>query len=108
MGDASFLQSSFLGGEISKFAQGRYDRPDYRTCMQICFNGFPTEQGGWVRRPGTQFAGTTRGGAPGRVVRFDFEAVAPITLEFTDGYLRFRNGATWATTNDIQSVSSIS
>jgi hypothetical protein len=108
MASASYQATSFLGGEISKFAQGRYDRPDYRTCLNVCFNGFPVEQGGWVRRPGTQFAGTTRGGTAGRVVRFDFEQVAPYTLEFTDGYLRFRSGTAWATTNDSQTVSAIS
>jgi hypothetical protein len=108
MAEASYTRSSFLGGEVSLFAQGRYDRPDYATCMSVCLNGHPVEQGTWTRRPGTQFAGTTRGGAAGRVVRFDFEAVAPITLEFTDGYLRFRSGTSWATTNDAQTISAIS
>jgi hypothetical protein len=108
MAEASYTRSSFLGGEVSLFAQGRYDRPDYATCLSVCLNGHPVEQGTWTRRPGTQFAGTTRGGAAGRVIRFDFEAVAPITLEFTDGYLRFRSGTSWATTNDAQTISAIS
>lgn len=108
MADASYLQSSFLGGELSQWAQGRYDRQDYRSCLAISLNGHPVEEGTWTRRPGSGFAGTTRGGAPGRVVKFDFEAVAPYTAEFTDGFLRFRSGVAWASTNDSQVVLGIS
>ena len=108
MGSASYQATSFLGGEISKFAQGRYDRPDYRTCLSVCFNMHPIESGACVRRPGSQFIGTTRGGALGRVAKFDFEAAAAYMLEFTDGFLRYRTGTRWATTNDGQTVAAIS
>jgi hypothetical protein len=94
MAGASNLISSFLGGEISKFAQGRYDKPDYRNSMRSCLNAFPLEAGAWARRPGTRHAGTTLNGAPGRVMEFDFEQSKPYTLEFTDGHLRFRSGPT--------------
>src|SRR5258708_4886707 len=100
MGEASYAVPNFLGGEISKFAQGRFDKPDYRTSLNVCFNSFPVEIGTWVRRPGTQYAGHTRGGTPGRGIKFDFEQAIPYTLEFTDGFLRARNGAALVTTND--------
>ena len=51
---------------------------------------------------------TTRGGKLGQVIRFDFEQSSPYTLEFTDGFLRFRNGIALATTNDAQTVVAIS
>lgn len=105
---ATQLLTSFLGGEISQYAQGRYDRPDYRTSMRVCFNSMPLESGAWTRRPGTQYSGHTRGGAPGRVIKFDFQQSAPITMEFTDNYVRFRNGAVLITTNDDQTIVSIS
>lgn len=105
---ATQIITSFLGGEISEYAQGRYDRPDYRTSMRVCLNSFPLESGAWTRRPGTKYAGHTRGGAAGRVTKFDFEQSAPATLEFTDTYLRFRNGATLITTNDAQVIVAIS
>lgn len=105
---ATQLISSFLGGEISQYAQGRYDRPDYRTSMRVCLNSFPIESGAWSRRPGTKYAGHTRGGAAGRVVKFDFEQDAPITKEFTDGYLRFRSGAMLIGTNDDATILAIS
>lgn len=105
---ATQLITSFLGGEISAYAQGRYDRPDYRTSMRVCLNSFPMESGAWTRRPGTQYGGHTRGGASGRVIKFDFQQSAPITMEFTDNYLRFRNGAALIVTNDAQTIVSIS
>lgn len=106
--DASYAVDSFLGGEISKFAQGRFEKPDYRTSLNVCFNAFPVEIGPWTRRPGTAFAGATRGGANGRVIKWAFEQLSPVTIEFTDGYLRFRDGVTWLGTNDDVGVSSIS
>src|ERR1019366_5995981 len=108
MANATFAIPSFLGGEISQFAQGRFDKPDYRISLNVCLNAFPAEIGPWTRRPGTQNAGTTRGGAPGRVIKFDFQASAPISLSFADGYLRFRNGATLITGNDPQVVLAVS
>lgn len=108
MADASYAVPHFLGGEISQFAQGRFDKPDYRTSLNVCFNSFPVEIGTWVRRPGTRDAGPTRGGAAGRVIKFDFEQASPYTLEFTDSYLRFRAGDALVTTNDVQAVVAIS
>jgi hypothetical protein len=108
MPDATYAISSFLGGEISQFAQGRFDKPDYRISLNVCVNAFPAEIGPWVRRPGTMFAGTTRGGAAGRVVRFDFEQNNPYTIELVNGFMRFRSGASIATTNDSQVVTSVS
>jgi hypothetical protein len=104
----SFAQTNFLGGEISKFAQGRFDRPDYRTCMNVCLNGYPLETGAWVRRPGTRFVAATRGGAAGKLIRFDFQANSPYNMEFTAGHLRFFAGASLVTTNHDVSVASIS
>src|SRR5690348_12584540 len=108
MGSATFAIPNFLGGEISQFAQGRFDRPDYRVSLNVCLNSFPVEIGTWVRRPGTQYGGHTRGGLPGRVIKFDFEQATPYTMEFTDGRLRFRSGADLISTNDTQTVLAVS
>jgi hypothetical protein len=66
------------------------------------------EQGAWTRRPGTQHASTTRGGAPGRVINFDFKQSSPYSMEFTAGFLRFRAGPTLVTRNNPPAVVSIS
>ena len=105
---ATQLITSFLGGEISGFAQGRFDRPDYRTSMRTCLNSFPIEIGAWTRRPGTNYSGHTRRGAPGRVIKFDFEQAASVTLELVDGYMRFRSGPVLIQTNDQTTIISIS
>lgn len=105
---ATQVITSFLGGEISQVAQGRYDRPDYRTSMRTCLNSFPAEIGAWTRRPGSQNAGTTRRGVSGRVMRFDLSQAAPITLELSDGWMRFRSGPALVRTNDLVGVVSIS
>jgi len=105
---ASFVQSSFLGGEVSKSIQGRFDHPGYRTWLNVCLNSQPLEQGTWVRRPGSRHLGTTRGGTLGRVIAFDFKESSPYTMEFTSGFLRFRAGPALVMTNDQKAVVSIS
>lgn len=97
MPDASFLQSSFLGGEWSPNYQGRADNPKYSTAMNVCYNAVILEEGAWTRRPGTRYGAHTRNGAPARVMAFAFEAQSPYYLEFTDGHLRFFNGPTLVT-----------
>lgn len=101
---ASFVQTSFLGGEWSKAAQGRSEKPEYRTAMNVSLNGLPMEAGAWTRRSGTQNAGLTRNGVAGRVIPFAFQEDIPYTIEFTDSHLRFRKEARLATTNDSQVV----
>jgi hypothetical protein len=108
MADATYAIPNFLGGEVSDFAQGRFDKPEYRVSLNVCLNSFPTESGSWTRRPGTKHGGPTRRGAPGRTIKFDFEQSAAITMEFTDGKMRFRAGTRLLTTNDFRTVQAIS
>src|SRR6267143_1911810 len=122
MPHSSFVQSSFLGGEYSAFAQGRLDLPSYRTAMNVSRNGFPIEEGAWIRRSGTRYAAETYQGKPGRVIEFDFEKSAPYILEFTDSVLRMFGVASQTgglgnslptvfrlvTTNDNQQILNIS
>ena len=108
MAEASYVQTSFLGGEVSQTVQGRTDNPAYRTWMNACVNAMPFEQGAWTRRSGTIHAGATRNGASGRVISFGFKQSSPYSLEFTSGYIRARNGPTLVTTNDNKAVVSIS
>src|SRR5260370_874427 len=108
MADASFYQSSFLGGEWSLAAQGRMDDPRYRTAMNVCFNGIMLETGAWVRRPGTKFAGRTQKGNPARVMQFNFTAGNPYSMEVSDGLIRFHNGIGFVLINTPLQVISIS
>ncbi len=108
MAQASYVQSSFQSGEWSQTMQGRVDRPDYRQALSVCFNALITETEAWTRRPGTTVAGLTRGGAAAKLVRFAFREYSPYTMEFTDSFIRFWSGTQRVTTNDDQTVSSIS
>jgi len=89
MSKSSLTQSSFLGGEWSPLVQGRIDLPGYRIAMALCQNGFPVEEGAWVRRSGSHLISTTRNGAEGRVMDFAFQGSAPYIMELTDGIVRF-------------------
>lgn len=89
MSDSNFVQESFLGGEVSPFAQGKISDPNYRKSMNVCRNGYPIAEGAWLRRSGTRFVSTTLNGSPGRIIPFAFEQAVPYYMEFTNGYLRF-------------------
>lgn len=103
----SYAQTSFLGGEISQWAQGNFDDPRYKISLAKCLNAYPVDEGVCPRRPGFGFLGTTRLGNPGRVIPFDFTEATPYNMELTDGFLRFWNGTQIVTTNDNQQVTDI-
>lgn len=108
MPNASWTQNSFLGGEWAKVAQGQVDNPHYLKAMDVCYNGFPREEGSWTRRPGTGHGATTRGGAPGRLLNFTLSETAAYKLEFTDGYIRFFYGPQLLQSSTDHAVSNIS
>lgn len=112
MPQASYVQSSFLGGEWSQTAIGNIADPKYKISMNICFNGMPMQPGAWTRRPGTAHAGFTRQGQAGRVQSFDFEEASPYIISSTNGYFRFwcsqGSGLVRVTTNDSVAVSALS
>lgn len=107
MAKASFLRTSFLGGEWSPYAQGRADNPEYRQAMARCYNAIPLEEGGWVRRPGIRFYAHTRGGANASVREFHFAQNNSYVAEFTAGHVRFFNNGKLVT-NSEKTVTSIS
>ena len=108
MPDASYLQTSFLGGEWAPYAQGRLDHPAYRTAMALCLNAYPVEEGACPRRPGFAFVATTLNGAPGRVLPFNFTDTSPYTIELTDGALRLFAGRGLVFTPDATTITAIS
>ena len=71
MASSNYTQTSFLGGEWSPWAQGRFDKPAYRTALSLCLNGFPVEEGAWVRRPGFVDLGCTHKNLPARLWSFN-------------------------------------
>ncbi len=108
MGAASFVQDDFSGGEWSAAASARISDPRYKTALSVSLNGMPVKPRKWTRRPGSRWCYETRGGAPGRVLSFDFKENSPYTMELTDGYLRFRSAYALVTTNEIKTIAGFS
>ena len=94
MPKASYQQANFLGGEWSPAYQGRVDNPRYKTAMNLSSNGYPTEEGAWIKRSGFRDLMPTRAGAAGRLFRFSVNPDTPYEVELTDGHLRVLNGDT--------------
>lgn len=108
MADASFLQSNFLGGEVSNYYQGRVDDPGYRTMMALCFNSFPVEQGTWTRRTGTRFLAPSYRGNQAVIRTFHFNEVNPYALELSAGLIRLFDGTDLVLETPRHTVLSIS
>lgn len=83
MAASNSVQSSFLGGEWSPFAQGRIDLPEYRRAMKTCKNAIILQEGAWTRRGGFFRMGPTVHGEAGFVRPFILPNNAPGYLEFT-------------------------
>jgi hypothetical protein len=98
MARAGSLQTSFLGGIWSPFAQGRADVPAYKTALNEALNSYPIEEGAIIRRPGTAFGGVTFNNVPARIFAFDITGSSPIQMEVTagtaNGRVRFWYGNT--------------
>lgn len=108
MGAANFVQTAFDGGEWSPYAQGQFEDPKYRSSLAVCQNMVPIETHALVRRPGFQYANTTRNGAYGRLIEFSFENNIPHTMEFTDSHMRAFEGPRLLTNQEVITVTTIS
>lgn len=108
MGDASFVQTSFLGGEWSPTFQGRTDHPKYRTGLNTCLNVIPLEEGAATRRPGFQFCTTTNEGLYARLFPYRATQTRPYNIELTNGILRLMQGANLTYNDDLIEVTAIS
>ena len=104
----SWVQDSFLGGQWSKFYQGRFKDPKYGTAMNLCLNAIPVEEGAAVRRPGFNYIARTRAGVFAVVREFSFTSSLPYTVEFTPGHIRFAFGNLLVLEPTTQMVTSIS
>ena len=88
MPKASFQQANFLGGEWSPTFQGRVDNPRYKTAMNLSCNGYPVEEGAWVKRSGFKDIGPTPGGVPARLFPFSVNEDTPFEVELSQNRLR--------------------
>lgn len=112
MSEGNFIQTSFLGGEWSGFAQGRSDDPKYRTAMETCLNTLPIEEGPAVRRPGTQRILPTYQRLAAKLLLFASSTACAFACEVTTdtftGWMRFFSGPMPIFTNDPRVVATAS
>src|SRR5258706_7253353 len=108
MGTASFAVNSFRGVEWSPEMQGRWDQPDYRTGLNVCWNVTPIEEGSAPRRSGTRLGGVTRSGAYAVIREYHIDQAQPYLIELTAGHLRIWQAGASLVTNPGTAVSGIS
>lgn len=109
MGKATFAQVNFHGGEWSPYSQGRFDREDYRTAMNVCENYIPNEGGALVRRPGTRTIAGTHEGSRCVIRELHFRQANSYVMEFNeDGRLRFVTDGYLVRTGTELTVNSVS
>lgn len=88
MGSVKLLQNNFISGEVSPLIEGRIDSPRYLTGLRTCQNALPHRYGGWSKRPGTKYVGTTQGNKKARLIEFVDADGRCFIIELTDLQLR--------------------
>jgi hypothetical protein len=113
MARAAVNQTSFLGGEWSPYAYGRSDNPMYSTALTTSLNGFPIEEGAWMKRSGSEFIVPTYQGNYANILPFDGSETCSFAMEFTSppgaghGILRLLTQSSLVFTNDARKVVSV-
>ena len=91
---------SFNAGEVSPLIDARTSLEKYRSACRTLENFQILPYGGVLRRPGTQYLGTTKSGTTqSRLVGFNFSTTTRFVIEMGVGYMRFWSGATGALVN---------
>lgn len=87
---------SFNAGEVSPFIDARTSLEKYRSACRTLENFQILPYGGVIRRPGTEFRGTTKNPNLGevRLIGFNFSTTTRFILEMGVGYMRFWNAST--------------
>lgn len=100
MPNPSAHQASFLSGEWSFTAQGRLDRPQYKTAMNVSLNCLPVPSGASVRRPGTEFLGPTYNRAVPRLLPYRDIGGTSYLIVMTAGQAMFFSNTAAVYTSD--------
>ena len=86
---------SFNAGEVSPMVDARTSLDKYRSACRTLENFQILPYGGVIRRPGTQYVGTTKSSSTQtRLIGFNFSTTTRFVIELGAGYLRVWNPAT--------------
>lgn len=96
MPNASYLQRSFNGGELSPEMFGQLSDAKYASGLAVCRNFIPKPQGPVENRPGFAFVREVKDSSKAvRLIPFTFSTTQTMVLEMGAGYFRFHTlGAT--------------
>ena len=84
------MRNGFVAGEWSPRMEGRDDLEGYFQSMRQSKNGIVTPQGGWTRRPGTEYVAETKTSATAsRLIPFVFNLTTAYAIEAGNLYFRF-------------------
>ena len=93
---------SFNAGEVSPMVDARTSLDKYRSACRTLENFVIMPYGGAIRRPGTQYIGTTKTSATqSRLIGFNFSTTTRFVIELGVGYLRV-----WNPSGALQTISS--
>lgn len=82
MSTLKLVQSSFVRGELDPFMAGRVDLESYFNGAKTCRNWLLLDQGGLMRRPGTEYKATLPGSS--RLIPFIFSQDERYLFAFSD------------------------
>jgi len=92
---------SFNAGEVSPMVDARTSLDKYRSACRTLENFVIMPYGGAIRRPGTQYIGTTKTSATqSRLIGFNFSTTTRFVIELGVGYLRV-----WNPSGTLQTIS---
>ncbi len=89
---SKLIKTSWNGGLLSQWMDGREDINKYYSGASILINAFVLPHGGFEKRPGTKYIAT----APGkcRLTPFEFSVDDTLVLEWSESLLRFYKDGT--------------
>lgn len=99
-GNPTSHQASFIGGEWSFTAQGRLDKPQYKTALNVMENAMPIPSGAFVRRSGLEFLGPTYQRNRPRLLAYRDIANVSYLVVLTEGQAQFYSGTAAVFTQD--------
>jgi hypothetical protein len=92
---------SFNAGEVSPMVDARTSLDKYRSACRTLENFVIMPYGGAIRRPGTQYIGTTKtSDTQSRLIGFNFSTTTRFVIELGVGYLRV-----WNPSGTLQTIS---
>ena len=84
MASISLIQNNFISGEVSPLLEGRVESARYQTGLRTCQNALSHKYGGWMKRPGTKYAGAPLSNGKSRLIEHVDADASCFIIELTN------------------------